>query len=167
MVLGAMMLVDGPIPELRVKLLTALAVSVPIGIIAVFLMTLVLRAHKNPVASGVEAMIGEIGIARTPRGAEAAMKTYLLGALFGITLLHATLAYGVGAATGRRRRLLFPVLAGAAAVESLGLRQLHSWWRLVALLTWLYSGSSQSAACPAPYTTRCTLPAESVASSSW
>jgi cellulose synthase/poly-beta-1,6-N-acetylglucosamine synthase-like glycosyltransferase len=27
-------------------------------------------------------------------------------------------------------------LAGAAAVESVGLRQLHSWWRLVALLTW-------------------------------
>jgi len=27
-------------------------------------------------------------------------------------------------------------LAGAAVVESVGLRQLHSWWRLVALLTW-------------------------------
>jgi cellulose synthase/poly-beta-1,6-N-acetylglucosamine synthase-like glycosyltransferase len=27
-------------------------------------------------------------------------------------------------------------LAGAAAVESIGLRQLNSWWRLVALLTW-------------------------------
>jgi hypothetical protein len=27
-------------------------------------------------------------------------------------------------------------LAGAAVVESAGLRQLHSWWRLVALLTW-------------------------------
>jgi cellulose synthase/poly-beta-1,6-N-acetylglucosamine synthase-like glycosyltransferase len=27
-------------------------------------------------------------------------------------------------------------LAGAAAVESVGLRQMNSWWRLVALLTW-------------------------------
>ncbi|HEX6086492.1 MAG TPA: nodulation protein NfeD [Thermoanaerobaculia bacterium] len=80
MVLGAMMLVDGPIPELRVNLLTALAVSVPIGIIAVFLMTLVLRAHKNPVASGVEAMIGEIGIARTPLGPDG--KVFVHGELW-------------------------------------------------------------------------------------
>jgi membrane-bound serine protease (ClpP class) len=80
MVLGALMLVDGPIPELRVKLLTALVVSVPIGAIAVFLMTLVLRAHKNPVASGVEAMIGEIGIARTPLGPDG--KVFVHGELW-------------------------------------------------------------------------------------
>jgi membrane-bound serine protease (ClpP class) len=66
MIFGAMMLVDGPIPEMRVKLLTAIAVSVPLGAIAIFLMTLVLRAHKNRVVTGTEAMIGEIGIARTP-----------------------------------------------------------------------------------------------------
>ncbi|HYC59743.1 MAG TPA: nodulation protein NfeD [Thermoanaerobaculia bacterium] len=65
MIFGALLLVDGPIPELRVSLMTALVVSVPIGIIAVFLMTLVLRAHKNPVVTGADAMIGEIGIART------------------------------------------------------------------------------------------------------
>ncbi len=65
MVFGALLLVDGPIPELRVSLLTALAVSIPLGVIAVFLMTLVFRAHKNPVVTGTHAMIGEIGIART------------------------------------------------------------------------------------------------------
>lgn len=65
MILGALMLVDGPIPEMRVHLITALVVSVPIGVIAIFLMTLVLRAHQNPIATGVEAMIGEVGIART------------------------------------------------------------------------------------------------------
>lgn len=80
MILGALMLVDGPIPEMRVKLLTALVVSVPIGIIAVFLMTLVLRAHKNPVASGVEAMVGEIGIARTPVGPDG--KVFVHGELW-------------------------------------------------------------------------------------
>ena len=68
MILGALMLVDGPIPEMRVHLITALMVSVPIGVIAIFLMTLVLRAHKNPVATGVDAMIGEIGVARTTLG---------------------------------------------------------------------------------------------------
>ncbi|HEV7764267.1 MAG TPA: nodulation protein NfeD [Thermoanaerobaculia bacterium] len=65
MIIGALLLVDGPIPEMRVSLVTALVVSVPIGVIAVFLMTLVLRAHKNPVVTGTNAMIGEIGIART------------------------------------------------------------------------------------------------------
>jgi NADH-quinone oxidoreductase subunit N len=45
-------------------------------------------------------LYGLIGIARTPVGAEAAMKTYLLGALFGILLLVGiTLLYGVSATT--------------------------------------------------------------------
>jgi membrane-bound serine protease (ClpP class) len=65
MVLGALLLVDGPIPEMRVHLATALAISVPIGLIAVFLMTLVLRSRKQRVVTGVEAMVGEIGVART------------------------------------------------------------------------------------------------------
>lgn len=65
MIFGALLLVDGPIPEMRVKLITALVVSIPIGVIAVFLMTLVLRAHKNKVVTGTEAMIGEVGVART------------------------------------------------------------------------------------------------------
>lgn len=66
MIFGALLLVDGPIPEMRVHLLTAIIVSVPLGVIAVFLMTLVIRAHKNRVVTGTEAMIGEIGVARTP-----------------------------------------------------------------------------------------------------
>ncbi|MHB0972369.1 MAG: NfeD family protein [Thermoanaerobaculia bacterium] len=65
MVIGALLLVDGPIPEMRVSLLTALAVSIPFGIIAVFLMSLVVRAHRKPVVTGEEGMIGEIGVART------------------------------------------------------------------------------------------------------
>ncbi|MFZ5848361.1 MAG: NADH-quinone oxidoreductase subunit N [Actinomycetota bacterium] len=45
-------------------------------------------------------LYGLIGIARTPHGAEAAMKTYLLGALFGILLLVGiSLLYGVSATT--------------------------------------------------------------------
>lgn len=45
-------------------------------------------------------LYGLIGIARTPGGAEATLKTYLLGAIFGILLLTGiTLLYGVTAAT--------------------------------------------------------------------
>ncbi|HEX8153552.1 MAG TPA: nodulation protein NfeD [Thermoanaerobaculia bacterium] len=80
MVLGALMLVDGPIPELRVHLATALAVSVPIGLIAVLLMSLVVKASKNRVATGVEAMVGEIGVARTAVAADG--KVFVHGELW-------------------------------------------------------------------------------------
>jgi membrane-bound serine protease (ClpP class) len=59
------LLVDSPIPEMRVHLLTALAVSIPLGLITAFLMTLALRARRNKVVTGVEGLVGEIGIAQT------------------------------------------------------------------------------------------------------
>jgi membrane-bound serine protease (ClpP class) len=65
LVLGGLLLVDSPIPELRVKLWTALAVSVPLGIITVFLMTIALRARRNKVVTGIEGLVGEMGTAQT------------------------------------------------------------------------------------------------------
>jgi membrane-bound serine protease (ClpP class) len=66
MTIGAMLLVDGPIPEMRVGLITALAVSIPFGIITVFLMTLALRAQRMRHVTGEESMIGLVGVVRTP-----------------------------------------------------------------------------------------------------
>jgi len=69
--LGGLLLVDSPIPEMRVHLLTALAVSIPLGLITAFLMTLALKARRNKIVTGVEGLIGETGIAQTglsPRG---------------------------------------------------------------------------------------------------
>jgi membrane-bound serine protease (ClpP class) len=63
--LGALMLVDAPIPEMRVRLLTALAVSIPVGLITIFLMSIALKARRNKVVTGSQGMIGELGIART------------------------------------------------------------------------------------------------------
>jgi membrane-bound serine protease (ClpP class) len=80
MVIGALFLVDGPIPQMRVNIVTAIAVSVPIGVIAIFLMTLVLRARHGRVATGSEGMIGEIGIARTPLGPDG--KVFVHGELW-------------------------------------------------------------------------------------
>ncbi len=80
LIFGALLLVDGPIPEMRVRLLTAIGVSVPLGIIAVFLMTLVLRARGLRVATGADAMIGEIGVARTLVGPEG--KVFVHGELW-------------------------------------------------------------------------------------
>jgi len=65
MFLGGLLLVDGPVPEMRVHWYIALAVSVPFGVIAVFLMSLVFRAHRRKVATGDQGMIGEMGEART------------------------------------------------------------------------------------------------------
>jgi membrane-bound serine protease (ClpP class) len=71
MMLGGLLLVDSPIPEMRVHLLTALAVSIPLGGITVFLMSIALKARANKVVTGAQGMVGEIGIAQTalcPRG---------------------------------------------------------------------------------------------------
>jgi membrane-bound serine protease (ClpP class) len=69
--LGGLLLVDGPIPEMRVRFLTAAAVSLPLGAITVFLMAVALKARANKVTTGMQGMIGEIGMAQTnldPRG---------------------------------------------------------------------------------------------------
>jgi membrane-bound serine protease (ClpP class) len=65
MTLGALLLVDGPIPELRVKLATALAVSVPFGAITIFLLTIAIRARRNKVATGAQGLLGLIAVAQT------------------------------------------------------------------------------------------------------
>ena len=86
MIFGALFLVDGPIPEMRVNILTAIGASVPIGLIAIFLTTIVLRARRNRVVTGREGMIGEIGVARTeliPSG-----KVFVHGELWNATARH-------------------------------------------------------------------------------
>ncbi len=69
--LGGLLLVDSPIPEMRVHLLTALAVSIPLGLITAFLMSIALKARRNKLVSGAQGMVGETGVAQTaiaPRG---------------------------------------------------------------------------------------------------
>lgn len=63
--LGGLLLVDSPIPEMRVHLTTALAVSIPLGLITAFLMSIALKARRNKVVTGEEGLIGQTGVART------------------------------------------------------------------------------------------------------
>jgi membrane-bound serine protease (ClpP class) len=70
MTIGALLLVDAPIPEMRVHLWTALAVSIPIGLITVFLVSIALRARRNKVSTGAQGLVGEVGVARTPLAPE-------------------------------------------------------------------------------------------------
>ena len=80
MVIGGLFLVDGPIPQMRVNIVTALAVSIPIGLIAILLTTLVLRAKHGRVSTGKQGMVGEIGVARTPVGLDG--KVFVHGELW-------------------------------------------------------------------------------------
>lgn len=66
MILGLLLLVDGPIPQMRVRFSTALAVTVPLALISIFLMTIAIRARKNKTKTGQSAMIGEIGVVQAP-----------------------------------------------------------------------------------------------------
>ena len=63
--LGGLLLVDSPIPEMRVHLLTALGVSIPLGFITAFLMTIALKARRNKIVTGAQGLVGETGITRT------------------------------------------------------------------------------------------------------
>ncbi|MDR3700654.1 MAG: nodulation protein NfeD [Candidatus Sulfopaludibacter sp.] len=65
MVLGAVMLVNSPFPEMRIHWSTAIALALPFSLITVLLLSLALRARRNKVATGSEGMIGETGTAFT------------------------------------------------------------------------------------------------------
>jgi membrane-bound serine protease (ClpP class) len=71
MILGAVLLINSPIPEMRVHLSTAIALALPFAAITVMLVTLVVRARAEKVVTGSEGMIGEIGVTigeLTPEG---------------------------------------------------------------------------------------------------
>jgi membrane-bound serine protease (ClpP class) len=65
LVLGAVMLVDSPLPELRVHWGTAIALALPFSLITIFLLSLAVRARRNKAQTGSEGMIGETGAAVT------------------------------------------------------------------------------------------------------
>src|SRR5262249_15881939 len=65
MVLGALLLVDGPIPQMRIRPVTAVAVSISFGLITIFLLNIALRARRGKVVTGEKGLIGELGTAQT------------------------------------------------------------------------------------------------------
>ena len=65
MVLGIVILVDTDVPELQIGWLPAIAITLPFAAISVFLLQLAIRSFRFKVATGIEAMVGEFGEART------------------------------------------------------------------------------------------------------
>lgn len=62
LVIGAIMLIDGPIPELRVPLIVILPVSLTIALLCGIAMWAAIRAQTVRVATGVEGLSAEIGL---------------------------------------------------------------------------------------------------------
>jgi membrane-bound serine protease (ClpP class) len=63
--LGGLLLVDSPIPEMRVHLVTALSVSIPLGLITAFLMSIAMKARRNKVVTGAQGLLGQTAVAQT------------------------------------------------------------------------------------------------------
>jgi membrane-bound serine protease (ClpP class) len=78
--IGLLLLVNGPIPEMRVHLWAAISIAVPLGLITAFLMSIAIRARRNKVVTGEQGLVGETGVtvsALMPGG-----KVLLRGALW-------------------------------------------------------------------------------------
>ena len=76
MVFGSLILIDSPLPELRVRLSTAVAITLPFAAITVFLMRLVILAHRNKSVSGEEGLLTETGIALTDIDGEGKIRVH-------------------------------------------------------------------------------------------
>jgi len=65
MVIGSMMLVNAPIPELRPSLRLIVPIAVGLSLVFLMLVFLVVKAHGRKVFTGLEGMVGEVGVAQT------------------------------------------------------------------------------------------------------
>jgi membrane-bound serine protease (ClpP class) len=62
---GALLLFEGPIPELRLPVLLVLPTSLAVGGLMLLIVRYVVRAQRGRIATGTEGMVGEVGVAAT------------------------------------------------------------------------------------------------------
>ncbi len=65
MIIGSMMLVNSPLPELRPSIQIIIPVTISLSLIFLFLIFLVVKAHLRKAITGREGLIGETGTAQT------------------------------------------------------------------------------------------------------
>jgi membrane-bound serine protease (ClpP class) len=80
MVIGSIMLVNSPVPELQPSLKIVIPLAIGLSLIFLFLMFLVVRAHSRKACTGKEGLVGEIGIAQTDLNPEG--KVFVHGELW-------------------------------------------------------------------------------------
>lgn len=65
MVVGALILIQSPLPGAQIRFGTALSVTLPVAVISVILVRFAVLAHRRKAITGQEGMMGELGVART------------------------------------------------------------------------------------------------------
>jgi membrane-bound serine protease (ClpP class) len=65
MIIGSVMLINSPVPELRPSLRIIIPMALGISLVLIFLVYLVIRAHARRAFTGKEGMVGEVGTAQT------------------------------------------------------------------------------------------------------
>jgi len=65
MVVGALILVQSPLPGAQIHLSTALSVTLPVAVISVVLVRLAWLARRNKAITGQQGLIDQVGVART------------------------------------------------------------------------------------------------------
>ncbi len=65
MLIGSIMLIDSPVPELRPSLKFIIPVVIGLSIIFIFLITIAIRAHSRKATTGREGLAGKIGYAQS------------------------------------------------------------------------------------------------------
>ena len=65
MLLGSLMLMDSDVPYMRLSLNVIIPTVLTMGALAALVINLTIQSHKQKVVSGMEGMVGEVGIAQT------------------------------------------------------------------------------------------------------
>jgi len=65
MLIGSIMLISAPIPELRPSLKFVIPMAVGLSLIFIFLIVITIKAHMRKAFTGKEGLVGEIGVAQS------------------------------------------------------------------------------------------------------
>ncbi len=66
MIIGSIMLIDSPLPFMRVSLAVIIPSVLATALFFLFAVGMGIRAQRRPVTTGSEGLVGEVGVARTP-----------------------------------------------------------------------------------------------------
>lgn len=80
LVLGSIMLIDAPIPQLQPSLKFIVPVALGLSLIFIFLIVLAIRSQTRKISTGKEGLVGEIGTAQTDLNPEG--KVFVQGELW-------------------------------------------------------------------------------------
>ena len=81
MIIGSIMLIDAPIPELKPSLSFIIPMALGLSAIFIFLVIIAIRAHARKASTGKEGLVGETGTAYTDLSPEG--KVFVHGEIWG------------------------------------------------------------------------------------